>query len=111
VLHAKAAVADGHRMLIGSFNLDPLSLVNMETLLEVDDAAAVAQLEAWIAERVAGSHRVSAEDYVRTPVQRFLVDVVGEWAARVTEWVARVLIGQDLRRRRLRARVRLPRPP
>jgi cardiolipin synthase len=109
VLHAKAAVADGHRMLIGSFNLDPLSLVNMETLLEVDDAAAVAQLEAWIEERVAGSHRVTPQDCVRTPLQRFLVDVVGAWAARVTEWVARVLIGQDLRRRRLRARAGLPR--
>lgn len=110
VLHAKAAVADGNRMLLGSFNLDPLSLVNMETLVEVDDAAAAAQLEHWLDERIAGSRRVTPADCAATPLQRFLVDVLGAWAARVTEWMARVLVGQDLRRRRLRDGPPLSRP-
>jgi cardiolipin synthase A/B len=102
VLHAKAAVADGQRMLLGSFNLDPLSLVNMETLVEVDDRQAASRLEAWIAARIADSHQVTAANTARSPLQRFLVDVVGAWAARLTAWVAGVLIGGRLRRRRLR---------
>jgi cardiolipin synthase A/B len=103
VLHAKAAVADGQRMLLGSFNLDPLSIVNMETLVEVDDRQAAGRLEAWIAARIAESRQVTAADTARSLLQRFLVDVVGAWAARLTAWVARVLIGQGLRRRRLRS--------
>ena len=42
-LHAKAAVVDGQRLLVGSFNLDPLSMVNLETLVEVEDAGMAAQ--------------------------------------------------------------------
>jgi len=103
VLHAKAAVADGHRMLLGSFNLDPLSIVNMETLVEVDNAGAASELERWIGERVERSHRVTEADCAATLLQRFLIDVVGGWAARFGEWVARLIAGQDARRRRLQA--------
>ena len=103
VLHAKAAVADGNRMLLGSFNLDPLSIVNMETLVELDDPGAAVELERWIGERVALSHQVTGADCAGTLLQRLLVDVVGAWAARLSAWVARVIAGQDLRRRRLRA--------
>jgi len=103
VLHAKAAVADGGRMLLGSFNLDPLSIVNMETLVEVDNPGAAADLERWIGDRVARSHLVTEADCAGTPLERFLIDVVGGWAARFSEWVARLIAGQELRRRRLRA--------
>jgi cardiolipin synthase len=111
VLHAKAAVADGQRMLLGSFNLDPLSLVNMESLVEVNDPGAAAQLEAWIDQRLAHSRQVTPEDCFRSPLQRFLVDVLGSWAARFTEWLARTLAGHELRRRRLRAALVLPQKP
>src|SRR5260370_36502422 len=43
VLHAKAAVIDGRKLLVGSFNLEPLSLITMDTLAEADDAGAPAQ--------------------------------------------------------------------
>ena len=42
VLHAKAAAVDGARLLVGSFNLDPLSLANLEALVVVDEAATAA---------------------------------------------------------------------
>jgi cardiolipin synthase len=43
VLHAKVATIDGRRLLVGSFNLDPLSLANLEALVEVDDSRVVDQ--------------------------------------------------------------------
>src|SRR6202022_2053043 len=36
VVHPKAAAIDAERLLVGSFNLDPLSLVNLEPLVEVN---------------------------------------------------------------------------
>ena len=38
VLHAKAAVVDDRRFLVGSFNLDPLSLSDLEALVELERA-------------------------------------------------------------------------
>jgi len=48
VLHAKAAIIDGREALIGSFNLDPYSGINLEALAEIHDPVFAAQLEAWI---------------------------------------------------------------
>jgi cardiolipin synthase len=48
VLHAKAASVDGRLALLGSFNLDPYSGVNLEVLAEIHDVEFAAQLEAWI---------------------------------------------------------------
>src|SRR5260370_18718499 len=53
VLHAKAAVIDGRKLLVGSFNLEPLSLITMEALVEADDAGAAAQGERWMREHFA----------------------------------------------------------
>lgn len=50
VLHAKAAVIDGRKLLVGSFNLEPLSLISMEALVEADDRGAAAQGERWMRE-------------------------------------------------------------
>ncbi len=48
VLHAKAVVADGEVALLGSFNLDPWSLVNLEVLAEIRRADIAAEIERWI---------------------------------------------------------------
>ena len=48
VLHAKVATIDGCYLLVGSFNLDPFSLSNLEVLVEVADTEVVSQGEAWI---------------------------------------------------------------
>jgi cardiolipin synthase len=53
VLHAKAAVIDGRKLLVGSFNLEPLSLITMDALVEADDAGAAAQGVRWMREHFA----------------------------------------------------------
>jgi cardiolipin synthase len=53
ILHAKAAVIDGRRLLLGSFNLDPFSLADLETLVIVDDEAVAQRAERWIERRLA----------------------------------------------------------
>ena len=58
VLHAKLAIIDGQRLLLGSFNLDPFSLANLEALVETRDATAAREAESWIALRVAEARHV-----------------------------------------------------
>jgi cardiolipin synthase len=91
VLHAKASVVDGDRFLVGSFNLDPLSLADLEALVEIRDPAAVSQGEQWISSRLAQARQVTLGDCHRSALQRLVLDVFGLWAARIAEWVGRIL--------------------
>jgi cardiolipin synthase len=92
VHHAKAAVVDGVRFLVGSFNLEPLSLANLESLVEVEDAAVAGEGKAWIAKRIAESREVTLADLAgRSPLQRWLLDAVGLFAARLAQWIGRLL--------------------
>jgi cardiolipin synthase A/B len=92
VLHAKAALADGRRLLVGSFNLDPLSLRNLEVLVEVDDAALGGAGARWMARLVAGARPVGpARGAARSRAGRWLSDVVGLFALRVLHGVARLV--------------------
>jgi cardiolipin synthase len=52
ILHAKAAVIDGHRLLVGSFNLDPFSLADLEALVIIDDETIARRAESWIERRL-----------------------------------------------------------
>jgi cardiolipin synthase len=91
VLHVKAAVVDGRRFLVGSFNLDPLSLSNLEALVEVDDPEFAQKGEAWITERFRASRQVLQRDIARTPIQSFFLDAIGLAAARLAQAVGRLL--------------------
>jgi cardiolipin synthase len=92
VLHAKAAAMDGERLLLGSFNLDPLSLANLETLLEVHDPGAARQGEEWIARHVAEARQVESREIEgRSLAQRWALDALGLWAARAARLVAWLL--------------------
>ncbi len=92
VLHAKAAVVDRSRLLVGSFNLDPFSLANLEALVEVDDPEVARAGEAWIASRLARSRAVLLSEIEgRTRLQRWLLDAVGLWIARGAQWLGRLL--------------------
>nr|WP_211193812.1 phospholipase D-like domain-containing protein [Pyxidicoccus fallax] len=84
-LHAKAAVVDGKKLLVGSFNLDPLSLVNLETLVEVEEPGVAAQSALWLEKHLALSRRVLLEDCSRSGFQRWLLDIVGLAVARFAE--------------------------
>ena len=92
VHHAKATVVDGERLLVGSFNLEPYSLANLEVLVEVEDEAVAGEGKAWIATRVARSREITlAELGGRSALQRWLLDAVGLAIARAADWVRRVL--------------------
>jgi cardiolipin synthase len=89
VLHAKAATVDGQRFLVGSFNLDPLSLSNLETLVEVADRDVTARAEAWITHHIQSSEPVL--ECRRTWRQRLVTDPLSVLAARLTQLLGRLL--------------------
>ncbi|HET9597404.1 MAG TPA: phospholipase D-like domain-containing protein [Anaeromyxobacteraceae bacterium] len=92
VLHAKVAVADRRRLLLGSFNLDPFSLANLETLVEVNDPALAGEAAAWMDRIVAGARPVSEREVAAQPrVARWLLDAVGLAVLRVAYRIARLL--------------------
>lgn len=90
ILHAKVATVDGQRMLVGSFNLDPLSLVNLETLVEVDEPEVSAQAEAWIEEHIALSRPITELGHA-TFWQRWLLDPLGYVVARLADAMGRII--------------------
>jgi cardiolipin synthase len=95
VHHAKAAVVDDERLLAGSFNLEPLSLANLEALVEVDDPAVAREGSVWIERRLAEAGEVTqAELARRSPLERWLVDAGGLAVARAAQWVGRLLSGR-----------------
>ncbi|QRN99088.1 cardiolipin synthase B [Archangium violaceum] len=98
-LHAKAAVVDGRRLLVGSFNLDPLSLVNLETLVEVEDADVAEGATHWMERHMAQARPVGLEDCARSGLQRWLLDVVGLAVARFAEHFASFVGSRRMRRR------------
>lgn len=92
VHHAKAAVIDAARLLAGSFNLDPLSLANLEALVEVDDPIVATSGREWIVTHAAQAGRVTLQDLAgRTSLKRFLLEVIGLWVARLAEKLRRLL--------------------
>lgn len=90
VLHAKVATVDGNLLLVGSFNLDPFSLVNLESLVEVDDQTIVSQGEAWIQDHLARSPVVTAES-AGSRWQIWLLGPVGRIVARAADALARLI--------------------
>jgi len=94
VHHAKVAVVDGAKVLLGSFNLDPFSLANLESLVEIDDPETAAAARRWFEERAAQARLVSPEEAERGGLTRRLADAVGRTVARFAEWVARLLSGR-----------------
>jgi len=99
VLHAKVATVDGRRLLVGSFNLDPLSLANLETLVEVTDAHLVYKADAWIESHFARSRAMTSVG-ASTWRQRWLLDPLGRLVARLADMIGVVIASRKLRKRR-----------
>ena len=77
VLHAKAAAIDGERFLVGSFNLDPLSIANREVLAEIGERAIAGEGQAWIRARFDEGEEITLEGLGR-----------GSWHVRVLlDWL------------------------
>lgn len=100
-LHAKTAVVDGKRVLLGSFNLDPMSLVNLETLVEVDDPDLAGELAFWVKQHIARSTRITLQSIRRTGLQGFLFDRLSLFFARLMESGAHFIGGSPKPRRQL----------
>ncbi|MFO0662903.1 MAG: phospholipase D-like domain-containing protein [Polyangiaceae bacterium] len=90
VLHAKAAAIDGKRFLVGSFNLDPLSLANLEVLAEVSDPRLTMDGEAWIERHLDGAHRVMSDE-PHSPLQRWIYGPVGRLALKTTVAISKLI--------------------
>ncbi len=97
VLHAKVATIDGRLLLMGSFNLDPFSLANMETLVEVADSPVVAQGEAWIQDHFKLSRSMTTVE-ANSRLQRWLLDPLGRIIARLAGTMSRVIASRRRRR-------------
>lgn len=68
MVHAKTVVADGVVALVGSSNLDPLSMTrNYELNLLVADAATGAQMDAMFERDLNGARRIDPEEWARRP--------------------------------------------
>jgi len=82
---------DGHRLLLGSFNLDPLSLVNLEVLAEVEAPEVVAEGERWIEARLAEAKPILAGRSPDTWLSRWWEELLGRGAARLMRLVSWLL--------------------
>jgi cardiolipin synthase len=91
VLHAKVAAVDGRRLLLGSFNLDPFSLANLEALAEVEDPALAGEGARWIEARLAEALPVPPEVVGSTSLAAWLERLAGGFAAAVARLLARLL--------------------
>ena len=97
ILHAKVATVDGRRLLLGSFNLDPFSLANLEALVEIDDDDVVRQAEAWIQDHVRRS-RVITPSEATSRLRRWLLDPMGRLVAASADAISRVVSSRRQRR-------------
>lgn len=90
ILHAKVAVVDSQTVLIGSFNLDPLSLANLEALVQIDDPTFAHAVEEWIDSRIAFADRVVPDARVpRKYSTAWLLDLLGAWVRRLAALLSR----------------------
>ena len=94
VLHAKAAAVDGERLLVGSFNLDPFSLANLEVLAEVELPEVALAGERWITARFAEGEPITLAGIGDGSwLERFAVDRLGPLIARaahrIGRWISR----------------------
>jgi cardiolipin synthase len=94
VHHAKVAVVDGQKVLVGSFNLDPFSLANLESLVEIDEQVTAGAARRWFEERAAVARRVFPEEVAQRGFGGRILDAIGSAVARLTEKVARLLSGR-----------------
>jgi cardiolipin synthase A/B len=94
ILHAKLGVFDADRLLIGSFNLDPYSLADLEVLVDARDAKASAAATAWFESHISGAREVADARPRGSRLRRLLERFKGELGL----WLARA-IGRLMARR------------
>jgi cardiolipin synthase len=96
ILHAKLAAFDGSLLIAGSFNLDPLSLANLEVLVEVDDPDVVAEGEAWIEDHFLRSRAMTSLE-TSSFWHRWVSIPLGRLVSRVAEAIGHLIASRKLR--------------
>lgn len=95
LLHAKVATDDSRLLLVGSFNLDPFSLANLETLVEVTDPRIVADGESWIKDHFERSPPMPAVES-KGWIETWCLDPFGRVVARSADRISRLMAGRRL---------------
>ena len=95
-LHSKAAVIDGRRVVVGSYNLDPRSQrLNRELVLVVDDEALAAQLRAQMDEHLTRAWRIGPDGAPATGEDPFAGVGRGKrWRLRLLRLIVPLVRGQ-----------------
>jgi cardiolipin synthase len=96
ILHAKVATVDGSLLIAGSFNLDPLSLANLEVLVEVDEPRVVCQGEAWIEDHFLRSHAMTSME-TSSLWHRWVSIPLGRMVTSIAEAVGHLIASRKLR--------------
>lgn len=91
ILHAKLGVIDGERLLVGSFNLDPYSLADLEVLVDAHDGSAAASASAWIERHLASATPITDATPHGGAVRRFIERLKGELGLWIAHAVGRML--------------------
>jgi cardiolipin synthase len=91
ILHAKLAVIDGERLLVGSFNLDPFSMVDLESLVEARVPAAAQTAESWISDRVERARPITLPEVERRTFGTFVGGLLGLLGRLLVDLVRRLL--------------------
>ena len=91
ILHSKLGIFDGERLLVGSFNLDPYSLADLEVLVDARDAKAGAAAVAWFDEHVRRAHLVTEARPAGGVIQRLFARLKGELGLWLAHLVYRLM--------------------
>jgi cardiolipin synthase len=89
------AVVDGERLLVGSFNLDPFSMVDLESMVEAHVPSAARTAEAWISDRVAKAHAITLSELDRGPVRAIVARLLGLLGRALVSLVRRLLATRE----------------
>jgi cardiolipin synthase len=91
ILHAKLGVFDADRILVGSFNLDPYSLADLEVLVDARDAQASAAAREWFERHLAGAHEIVAAGPSGGRLRRFIERCKGQLGLWLAQSVRRLM--------------------
>ena len=91
ILHAKLGVFDGARLLVGSFNLDPYSLADLEVLVDARDPGVAAGAAGWIESHLAHARRITNGGPSGGRIRRVVERLKGELGLWLVHAIARLL--------------------
>ena len=91
ILHAKLGVFDGTRLLVGSFNLDPYSLADLEVLVDAREPAVAEQATRWIEAHLEKARRISDARPHGSKLRRAWERLKGELGLWLARSIARMM--------------------